>query len=350
MERIISQEERIKRAEEIYQRRNKEGIRLSGNTVNISTKTNISLFKKMFVKILICIVIYVIFYVIKNSNYIFSQDILNKTDEVLSYDMNLQWYYGKTIEYFKNLNINVFNTQNNIDDNSPKDTIDNNTMQNEKLNNVLKEDEKIEDLNNINKNIINDNQNGETQNSNIDINNQVQTSEINKEVVEKNIELESEVGGIGGGNETENIISNEQKSQMQIDADYIKNNYKIIVPLKGTVTSRFGKRTKTDIISGNHAGIDIGESEGTKIVAAMDGKATVVSSVGDYGNHLKVVNGNVTTLYAHCRTIYVKEGDEIKQGMEIAEVGSTGKATGPHLHFEIRVDDRVVDPEYVLKF
>lgn len=82
----------------------------------------------------------------------------------------------------------------------------------------------------------------------------------------------------------------------------------------------------------------------------MDGKVILASSEGDYGNHLKIVSGNVTTLYAHCKTLYVKEGDEIKQGMEIAEVGSTGKATGPHLHFEIRVDDRLVNPEYVLQF
>lgn len=76
----------------------------------------------------------------------------------------------------------------------------------------------------------------------------------------------------------------------------------------------------------------------------------ISSSQGDYGNHIKIVSGNVTTLYAHCKTLYVKEGDEIKQGMEIAEVGQTGRATGPHLHFEIRVDDRLVNPEYVLQF
>lgn len=56
------------------------------------------------------------------------------------------------------------------------------------------------------------------------------------------------------------------------------------------------------------------------------------------------------TLYAHCKTIYVKEGDIVKQGEQIAEVGSTGNVTGPHLHFEFRKEDRYVDPDLVIQF
>lgn len=56
------------------------------------------------------------------------------------------------------------------------------------------------------------------------------------------------------------------------------------------------------------------------------------------------------TVYAHCKRIYVKEGDSIKQGQNIGEVGSTGNSTGPHLHFEIRKENRYVDPDIVLKF
>lgn len=56
------------------------------------------------------------------------------------------------------------------------------------------------------------------------------------------------------------------------------------------------------------------------------------------------------TLYAHCKTIYVKEGDKINQGQKIGEVGATGNATGPHLHFEIRKENRYVDPDLILKF
>lgn len=56
------------------------------------------------------------------------------------------------------------------------------------------------------------------------------------------------------------------------------------------------------------------------------------------------------TRYAHCNKIIVKEGAEIEQGQKIAEVGETGRATGPHLHFEVRRSGRVVNPEYILKF
>lgn len=313
MERIISAEERIKRAEEIYQRRKSQGVRLTGNTVNISSKPDISLFKKMIYKIIICIMIYSTFYMIKNSNHIFSKDILEKTKEILSYDMNIQLMYDKTVEYFKGLNINF----NEINENEVKE-----------------------------ENTVDENKNNEEQIEN----NELENEGVNNQ--EGNSEGQNSSMGIGGGSEisSQNITNQEQKSQMEIDAQYIKDNYNMVLPLKGTITSRFGVRTPTDIISANHAGIDIGVNEGTKITSAMDGKVILASSEGDYGNHLKIVSGNVTTLYAHCKTLYVKEGDEIKQGMEIAEVGSTGKATGPHLHFEIRVDDRLVNPEYVLQF
>ncbi len=322
MEKIISTEERIRRAEEIYQRRRNQGVRLTGNTVNISSKPDASLFKKMVCKIIICIIIYSVFYMIKNSGDLFSQDILNKTKEVLSYDMNIKVMYDKTIDYFKGLNINF----NEINENEVKK--DNNE-------NEVNEENNVNENNNEEQTQNNDSQTeGETNNQ--DGNGQDASSTL----------------GVGGGSEisSEETSTQEQKSQMEIDAQYVKDNYKIALPLKGTITSRFGPRTPSSIISANHAGIDIGVNEGTKIVSAMDGKVMISSSQGDYGNHIKIVSGNVTTLYAHCKTLYVKEGDEIKQGMEIAEVGQTGRATGPHLHFEIRVDDRLVNPEYVLQF
>ncbi len=311
MEKIISTEERIRRAEEIYQRRRNQGVRLTGNTVNISSKPDVSLFKKMVCKIIICIIIYSVFYMIKNSGDLFSQDILNKTKEVLSYDMNIKVMYDKTIDYFKGLNINF----NEINENEVKK--DNNENNNEE----------------------------QTQNGDLQTEGETNNQDGNGQDASYTL-------GVGGGSEisSEETSTQEQKSQMEIDAQYVKDNYKIALPLKGTITSRFGPRTPSSIISANHAGIDIGVNEGTKIVSAMDGKVMISSSQGDYGNHIKIVSGNVTTLYAHCKTLLVKEGDEIKQGMEIAEVGQTGRATGPHLHFEIRVDDRLVNPEYILQF
>ncbi len=137
---------------------------------------------------------------------------------------------------------------------------------------------------------------------------------------------------------------------MEIDADNIKANYNLIVPLKGTISSRFGIREATEIVSANHAGIDIAANEGTVFIASMSGTVTEVLSEGGYGNHVYIQNGDVTTLYAHCKTIYVKSGDQITQEQAIGEVGQTGNATGPHLHFEIRMQNRVVNPEYVLSF
>ena len=127
---------------------------------------------------------------------------------------------------------------------------------------------------------------------------------------------------------------------MEIDADYIKENYNFKLPLKGTVTSRYGKREPTEI----------GANTGTAIYAAMEGTVSLVSSEGDYGKHVEITNGDVMTRYAHCSKILVKKGDKIKQGQKIAEVGDTGKTTGPHLHFEIRRNNRVIDPEYILTF
>ena len=124
----------------------------------------------------------------------------------------------------------------------------------------------------------------------------------------------------------------------------------MVVPTQGVVTSGYGEREPTDIISANHAGIDIGGEVGTEIIAAMEGTVEEVSSYGDYGNHLKITNGEVSTLYAHCSKILVNQGDYISQGQKIAEVGNTGRTTGPHLHFEISRSGRTVDPAAIITF
>ena len=67
------------------------------------------------------------------------------------------------------------------------------------------------------------------------------------------------------------------------------------------------------------------------------------------GNHLKIQINDVVIIYAHCKTLYVQQGDHVTQGQAIAEVGSTGNSTGPHLHFEIRKEDRLVDPQLILE-
>jgi murein DD-endopeptidase MepM/ murein hydrolase activator NlpD len=137
-------------------------------------------------------------------------------------------------------------------------------------------------------------------------------------------------------------------SQMQVDADYIKANYSFIKPLEGQITSRFGLRERVE--PKYHTGIDIAEDLGFDIVAAMEGTVEFVSGEGNYGNHLKITNGEVSTLYAHCKTICVKQGEQVSQGQKIAEVGATGNVTGPHLHFEILRNGELVNPDLVLQF
>lgn len=118
------------------------------------------------------------------------------------------------------------------------------------------------------------------------------------------------------------------------------------VPYTTHITSPFGPRG-----GGYHYGIDIASPgvDGKEIVSAKDGTVEKVSFGNKgYGNHLIVNHGNgIKTLYAHCKSIKVKENQTVKQGASIAQVGSTGQSTGPHLHFEIRINDVKKDP---LKF
>lgn len=105
----------------------------------------------------------------------------------------------------------------------------------------------------------------------------------------------------------------------------------------GTITSRFG--TRKDPISGEiktHGGTDIASATGTSILAAADG--TVISATwhNSYGYYVKIKhNDTYSTLYAHCTALLVSAGQTVKQGQVIAQVGSTGYSTGPHLHLEV---------------
>lgn len=120
----------------------------------------------------------------------------------------------------------------------------------------------------------------------------------------------------------------------------------ISVPIKGRITSRFGYRT--DPISGEdalHSGLDIAAAEGTSVRAAWDGIVTETGSDEKKGNYLWMVhkNGN-ETLYCHCSKILVEKDAVIRAGEAIALSGSTGYSTGPHLHFCIRENGKMVDP------
>lgn len=274
MERTMTVEEKIRRAEQIYERR-KQGIDKPIETINISknNKKDIRLLRKMIIQILVSALIYCVIYIIQSNRYVFSEDFTNKINEILSYDTNFIELYNISKDKVQDI-VNKIFTNNSI----------------------------------INKeNSENNQENG------------------NKNTTDGNQENQ-ETNAIGGANEDE--ADKQNLSQEEQDIANIKNTTSFIKPIDGTITSEFGQRdTATGRVPKNHTGTDIGANLGTKIKSATDGEVVLASEEGDYGKHLKIQIGEVSIIYAHCNNLYVKQGEQIKQGQEIAEVGTTGNST-----------------------
>lgn len=335
MEKSISQEERIRRAEEIYSRRrynNRYGESLyrSGETRNRyqpqeTRKIKGKMINKMIIQMIVCVIIYTCIYMLQYSNYLFSKDMVDKTKEVLSYDISIENLYNKSNEFFLNLQ-KKFNWGVN---NEPNDNV-----------NEEAQDQNTEETNIENSNAESSENTSEANNENVD-NSEISQNDASTEVTNN----DTTQLAVGGADETQ---QEEEKSQEEQDIEYVKQNVSIIWPIKGVITSRFGNRTPTKIVTANHKGLDIAGNMGDNIVSAMDGTVVQYSEEGDYGKHLRIQSGEVLTLYAHCSELLVQEGSTVKQGDVIAKVGATGRATGPHLHFEIRRDDRFINPELIL--
>lgn len=288
MERTMSVEEKIRRAEQIYERR-KQGSDKQIATVSVNNeKKDIRLLKKMIVQILICISIYLVIYFINNSEYVFSKDFINKINEILSYDVNFMDLYNTIKDQYNKIIVN------NNEQEQPEQT-------KEQEENTTQDGigGAVEDLQN--------------------------TSDVKEETTK-------------------------ELSQSEQDIINVKNTTTFIKPIEGIISSKYGQRdTATGRVPKNHTGTDIAANLGTKIKSATDGEVVLASEEGDYGKHLKIQIGEVSIIYAHCNNLYVKQGDKVTQGQEIAEVGSTGNSTGPHLHFEIRISERTVDPKSILE-
>lgn len=123
-----------------------------------------------------------------------------------------------------------------------------------------------------------------------------------------------------------------------------------VKPLSGTITSRFGYRNSPGGIgSTNHKGLDISGRNGTTIKSAAGGTVIFAGYKGSLGNLVIIDSGKgVKTYYGHCSKLYVSKGQKVKAGEKIAAVGQTGAATGPHLHFEVRVNGTAVNPQRYL--
>ena len=158
----------------------------------------------------------------------------------------------------------------------------------------------------------------------------VATANMNEEIENKVEEIEAEI-----------------EEQKKIESHTVQGVYLEVTPVSGTITSRFGNRES--IRTSGHTWLDIAAPYGTPIKAAADGTVTFAGYSGGYGYVVKMDNGNgIETYYAHCSRLYVSAGDTIEAGDTIAAVGSTGNSTGNHLHFEIRVNGSVVNPQNYL--
>lgn len=311
MERTLSPEEKIRRAEEIYSRRKSGYTSRNIATVNVSNEKNYGLLKKMILQIAICLVIYFIFYLIQNSNYVFSEDIINKTKEILSYDINIEEIFNNIIN-----EINSFSNELVLDDT-------NNTINSEENNAV----------------------NIETQNAIAGAKLASITAEDITLVQNSNKEEQSQENSDKQDNNEE-----PKKLEELTDEEYVKT-FNLIKPIEGIVSSEFGIRSVDNpIVSKDHKGIDIAANTGTEIKAAMDGTVTISSTTGSYGYHIQLTNNDVSTMYAHCSKLLVNVGDNVTKGQVIAEVGSTGNSTNPHLHFEIKRGDNYINPRDILEF
>lgn len=141
------------------------------------------------------------------------------------------------------------------------------------------------------------------------------------------------------------IKEEKKKKEEEESALAIINNIKLsVLPVTGRITSRYGE--SSSIRKSTHTGLDIACTTGTDIKVVSNGTVTFSGKKGSYGNLIIVDHGNgVETWYGHCSKLYAKVQDTVTAGDIVAAVGSTGNSTGPHLHFEIRINGECVNPQ-----
>ena len=147
-----------------------------------------------------------------------------------------------------------------------------------------------------------------------------------------------------------NIVDNQEVQRIQnIQNENInnKNFGKILWPVKsGRITSKFGNRNHPVLKSVKfHRGVDIAVSIGTPVYSGIKGRVTFAGRKGNYGNLVEIEGSDgIKVRYAHLSKIDVVAGQRVSDGEKVAETGNTGMSTGPHLHYEIIVDESPVNP------
>jgi len=164
--------------------------------------------------------------------------------------------------------------------------------------------------------------------------------------------VESDVNIIGMlANDLQSAVKVREQSLAELKQELLARKARMestpsIWPVSGEVTSRFGWRNSPFGGGGDwHPGLDIANSSGTAIVATADGEVIQSEWYGGYGNMIQIDHGNgITTVYGHNSYNVVHAGQVVKKGQVIAHLGSTGYSTGPHLHYEVRVNGTAVNP------
>ena len=151
------------------------------------------------------------------------------------------------------------------------------------------------------------------------------------------------------GKVRENINEKNRADNQNIQVENIESKGfgKILWPVKyGKITSKFGNRNHPVLKSVKfHRGVDIAVSIGTPVYSGIKGKVTFAGRKGNYGNLVEIEgNDGIKVRYAHLNSIDVVTGQKVSDGEKVAETGNTGMSTGPHLHYEIIIDENPVNP------
>ena len=139
---------------------------------------------------------------------------------------------------------------------------------------------------------------------------------------------------------------------------YAWNHTPSVRPTVGTITSRYGMRVHPfsratggdDTFFSHHSGLDISNELGTPIQATADGEVTFTGWLSNYGQTIIIKHSpDIETVYGHLHRVHVRLGQPVKRGQQIGTMGETGRATGPHLHYEIRKKGQAINPEPYLR-